>query len=75
MKISKLIKELERIQRREGDIEVTCTHATEQEDGDKIFETTVENITVRERGNSIRAKWLKPLTEKEAKQKLVRLWL
>ncbi len=50
MKISELIKNLERVQAANGDIEVTCTGSFEADsqnplDG-KPFETTVENLQV-----------------------------
>lgn len=55
MKIDRLIKELEQIQRKHGNIEVTCTAST---DGDSKsphpqmtggnFESTVENLHVQE---------------------------
>lgn len=51
MKISKLIKELQRISEYHGDIEVTCT-ASARPDCPKekalpdVYESTVENLTV-----------------------------
>lgn len=51
MKISKLIEELERIKAAQGDIEVTCTGSTFPDNHGgaipDVFETTVENLVVR----------------------------
>lgn len=75
MKASQLIKELKKVIAEHGDIEVTCTHALIPEDGDNIFETTVENLVIHTREKGIRAKFWPKLTEKEKKEKRVRLWL
>jgi hypothetical protein len=75
MKASKLIKELEKIIKQHGDIEVTCTHAALEEDGDKVYETTVENLIVHTRGEGIRAAFWPKLSEREKVEKVVRLWL
>lgn len=52
MKISELIKELEKTKQLHGDIQVTCTHAlnriNEGEWGADVYETTVENLEVHE---------------------------
>jgi hypothetical protein len=51
MKIDKLIEELKRVRKEEGNIEVTCTGSTLRDSlpgqlpGD-VFETTVENLIV-----------------------------
>jgi hypothetical protein len=75
MKASKLIQELNKIIKQHGDIEVTCTHAAIKEDGDKVYETTVENLIIHTRGQGIRAAFWPKLTEKEKEEKVVRLWL
>lgn len=49
MKISRLIKELQAIKKKEGDIEVTCTGSTipdRKEWDTDVFESTVENLIV-----------------------------
>lgn len=74
MKASKLIEELQKVIKQHGDIQVTCTHSSE-EDGDKTFETTVENLVVHARSEGIRAKFWPKLTEEQGKEKVVRLWL
>jgi hypothetical protein len=55
MKISDLIERLQDIMGEEGDIEVTCTGSTLPDDHGKrglivgdVFETTVENLIVRQ---------------------------
>jgi len=55
MKISELIEDLRAVHVKEGDIEVTCTGCL-LEDGHgglvpDVFETTVENLIVRDGGN------------------------
>lgn len=66
MEIDQLIEELQRIRKREGNIEVTCMHSLNDEGADLIFpnhyETTVENLIVNEPDDKI-------------KFKRVRLWL
>lgn len=52
MKITALIKELERIKAQEGDIEVTCTGCIESEKPNPMleggpYETTVENLVIQ----------------------------
>jgi hypothetical protein len=70
MKVSDLIEQLECIERKHGDIEVTCTAST---DGDSesshpqmtggCFESTVENLIVRDQddkwkhGKRVRLYW------------------
>jgi hypothetical protein len=46
MKISALMRELRRIKKEHGDIEVTCTHSVLPEKKFEIFETTVEHTEV-----------------------------
>jgi hypothetical protein len=75
MKISKMIEELNRLKKEHGDIECTCTHSTIPDDGDKVFEATVEHLIVHDRGSRVREPWLKPLTEEEKKEKYVRFWI
>jgi len=55
MKISRLIEELERIERKHGDIEVTCTASTDSDSkaahpqiSGGCFESTVENLQIQE---------------------------
>lgn len=67
MKISRLIEELEDTMKREGDIQVTCTHSTDAEQptpqlNGGPYETTVENLVIQ-----------KPTKEWDAKR--VRLYL
>lgn len=66
MKIKALIKQLKQIEKKEGDIEVTCTHSYLEEGASKNFpnhfETTVENLIVNKPDDKIN--W-----------KRVRLWL
>lgn len=54
MKIRQLIEQLQDLCKREGNLEVTCTGST-LEDGHggpvpDVFETTVENLVVRDGG-------------------------
>ena len=55
MKITELIRSLEKVKKEHGDIEVTCTHALNRSnegawDAD-VYETTVENLEVHEHKN------------------------
>jgi hypothetical protein len=50
MKISKMIEELQRLQKRHGDLEVTVTAAMKPDENDKVFpdvfESTAETLKV-----------------------------
>lgn len=56
MKVSSLIKELRKIKKREGDIEVTCTGTLSGDKFPDVYETTVENLIVREPDNIFKEK-------------------
>lgn len=49
MKIKGVIKKLKEIEKEHGNIECTCT-ASFVGDNDDVFETTVENFAVKEKG-------------------------
>ena len=55
MKIDKLIEELKRVRKEEGNIEVTCTGSDIRENPEDPFcrawETTVENLVVHDHKN------------------------
>ena len=55
MKISQLIARLQELKKQEGNIEVTCTGSNLNDDHGgpipDVFETTVENLVVRDGGN------------------------
>lgn len=55
MKISKMIEELQRLQERHGDLEVTCTAAYKPDENDKafpdVFESTAETLHVTNSNN------------------------
>lgn len=61
MQIEQLIEELLEIKKQHGNIEVTCTGSTLQDDGLDVFETTVEALVVNEKhpvhGKAVRL-WL-----------------